>query len=273
MSRPLLSVAIIAQDEEANLRQTLPSLMALAPEIVLVDSGSTDGTVAVAKTFGARILHQNWLGFGAQKNFAIAQCKGEWILSLDADEVLSPRLADSINRTIATAAPQLVGFTIARRNLFLGRWLRHGGYYPDRKLRLFRQGRARFQNRAVHESMIADGPVAPLTGDLIHHTYPALSLYIEHMNRYSSAAVPATGKIQSLPAFLKGVVVNPAATFTYNYLLRGGFLDGREGLLQHLYHAGYVSWKYAKTWEQVKNQKAYRKDKPLMNRVSDYPSE
>lgn len=253
---PLLSVAIIAQDEEANLRQTLPSLTALAPEIVLVDSGSTDGTIAVAEAFGARVLHQHWLGFGAQKNFAIAQCTGEWILSLDADEALSPELADSIDRAISTAASQLVGFTMARRNLFLGRWLRHGGYYPDRKLRLFRRGRAHFQDRSIHESMIADGPVASLTGDLIHHTYPALSLYIEHMNRYSSAAVPATGKIQSLPTFLKGVVANPAATFTYNYLLRGGFLDGREGLLQHLYHAAYVSWKYAKAWEQAKNQRS-----------------
>ncbi len=256
MNLPLLSVAIVAQDEEANLRRTLSSLIELAPEIVLVDSGSIDGSVSIAKAFGARVLHQNWLGFGAQKNFAVAQCTGEWILSLDADEVLSSELADNIHCALLTAAPELAGFSMSRRNLFLGRWLRHGGYYPDRKLRLFRQGRARFQDRVVHESMIADGPVAPLQGDLIHHTYPALSLYIEHMNRYSSAAVPAMEKIESLPAFLKGVVANPAATFAYNYLLRGGFLDGREGLLQHLYHAGYVSWKYAKAWEQGRNQRS-----------------
>ncbi len=252
MSLPLLSVAIVAQDEEVNLRRTLISLTALAPEIVVVDSGSTDSSVSVAKAFGARVLHQSWLGFGAQKNFAIEQCTGEWVFSLDADEVLSSELANNIHLVLSTAAPELAGFTVPRRNLFLGRWLRHGGYYPDRKLRLFRQGRARFQDLAVHESMIADGPVAPLTGDLIHHTYPALSLYIEHMNRYSSAAVPATGNVESLPAFLKGVLANPAATFAYNYLIRGGFLDGREGLLQHLYHAGYVSWKYAKAWEQGK---------------------
>jgi len=259
VSQPLLSVAIIAQDEEANLRQTLSSLTALAPEIVLVDSGSTDSSVAVAEAFGARVLHQSWLGFGAQKNFAIAQCMGEWILSLDADEALSSELAGNIAKAISTAAQELAGFSIARRNLFLGRWLRHGGYYPDRKLRLFRRGRAHFQDRAVHESMIADGPIAPLAGDLIHHTYPALFVYIEHMNRYSSAAVPATEKIESLPAFLKGVIANPAATFAYNYLLRGGFLDGREGLLQHLYHAGYVSWKYAKAWEQGKHQRPTRR--------------
>ncbi len=251
--RPTLSIAIIAKDEEANLRRTLPTVAPLADEIVVVDSGSTDGTVAVAQTFGARVLHREWLGFGPQKNFAISQCTSDWVLSLDADEALSPELAAAILPAIS-AAHGNSGFTIARRNFFLGRALLHGGMYPDRKLRLFRRGTARFEDRPVHESMCTDGTIAPLPGDLLHDAYPTLTLYIEHMNRYSSTSVPLLlrrGKRSgSLPAFVWNILLNPLATFAYNYILRGGFLDGREGFLIHLYHSCYVSWKYAKAWEQ-----------------------
>ncbi len=251
---PTLSVAIVAKNEEANLRRTLPSVVGLADEIVMVDSGSTDGTVAVAKSFGARILHQEWLGFGPQKNFAIAQCTSEWILSLDADEVLSSELISAVPDSIATAPPDLAGFSLARRNYFLGRALRYGGMYPDRKLRLFRRGRARFQDRTVHESMMADGPVHRMNGDLLHYAYPTLTLYLEHANRYSSDNVSILFSrrmiSRSLPGFIWNVIANPIATFFYNYIVRGGFLDQREGLLWHMYHSCYVSWKYAKAWEQ-----------------------
>ncbi len=258
MIRPTLSVAIIAKNEEANLLRTLPTVGPLADEIVLVDSGSTDDTVAVAERYGARVIHQSWLGFGPQKNFAITHCTSEWILSLDADEELSEELAAAIPEAIRNAGPELAGYSLARLNYFLGRPLRHGGYYPDRKLRLFRSGRAAFQDRAVHESMMADGPTAPLKGDLLHRAYPTLALYLEHINRYSSASIPlALGRGKggrSFPAFLWNTVVNPIATFAYNYIGRGGFLDGREGLLLHLYHSCYVSWKYAKAWEASRPQ-------------------
>ncbi len=245
---PTLSIAIIARDEEANLRRTLPDLAGLADEVVLVDSGSADGTVELAQSFGARVLHRDWLGFGPQKNFAIDRCTSEWVMSLDADEAPSAELLAEIPRAVADAPAALAGFTLPRRNFFLGRPMLHGGMYPDRKLRLFRRGRARFEERAVHEAMFADGPVAALAGELLHEAYPSLALYLEHMNRYSSAA--ATGKqSRSLPAFLWNTLANPLATFAYNYGLRGGFLDGREGFLLHLYHSAYVSWKYAKGWE------------------------
>jgi hypothetical protein len=143
---------------------------------------------------------------------------------------------------------------LPRRNFFLGRWIRHGGYYPDPKLRLFRRGGAQFEERAVHETIRRSGPAGRLRGDLIHHAYPTLDAYIEHMNRYSALGATqavARGKTsRSIFTFLWNVFVIPVATFKYNYFLRLGFLDGREGLLLHLYHSVYVSWKYAKAWEK-----------------------
>ena len=256
MGAPALSIAVIARDEAKNLRRLLPAIAPLGAEIVLVDSGSTDGTIEVAAAFGARVLRQSWLGFGPQKNFAIEQCTGEWVLSLDADEVPSPELLARLPKALAEARPELAGYYVARKNHFLGRPIRHGGYYPDRKLRLFRRGRARFEARAVHESMIANGPTAVLDGDLLHEAYPSLALYLEHMNRYSSVSVPLAlehgRSSRSLVTFLWNILANPLATFAYNYGLRGGFLDGREGFLLHLYHSCYVSWKYAKAWEQAR---------------------
>ncbi len=221
----------------------------LADELIVVDSGSTDGTVSVAESFGAHVFRREWHGFGPQKNFSIAQCSSEWILSLDADELPSPELIAEIPRFLATAPAGLAGCSVPRRNFFLSRPMLHGGMYPDRKLRLFRRGRARFEERAVHESMIADGPIAALAGELLHDAYPSLELYLDHMNRYSSAAA-LPKQSRSLPAFLWNTLANPLATFIYNYGLRGGFLDGREGFLLHLYHSAYVSWKYAKAWER-----------------------
>jgi glycosyltransferase involved in cell wall biosynthesis len=246
-----VSVALITKNEEANLRRTLESVR-WASEIVIVDSGSTDGTAEVAREFGAKFLVEPWRGFGAQKNFAIAQCTGEWVLSLDADEEVSPELSQEIQALLG-GSPDAEGYFVPRRNFFLGRWIRRGGYSPDPKLRLFRRGAAQFEERAVHETMQCSGRTGRLRGSLLHHAYPTLESYIEHMNRYSTLGagqVLARGRgRRGLVSFLWNVVVTPAATFLYNYVLRAGFLDGREGLLLHLYHSAYVSWKYAKAWE------------------------
>lgn len=247
-----ISVAIITKNEEANLRRTLQSVR-WASETVIVDSGSTDRTPEIAREFGAKFMVEPWRGFGAQKNFAIALCTGEWVLALDADEEVSPDLAQEI-QTLLAGTPDRDAYFLPRRNFFLGRWIRHGGYWPDPKLRLFRRGAAQFEERAVHETMQFSGPTGRLRGHLLHHAYPTLDSYIEHMNRYSTLGAGqalANGKSsRGLLPFLWNVYVNPAATFQYNYILRGGFLDGREGLLLHLYHSVYVSWKYAKAWEQ-----------------------
>jgi glycosyltransferase involved in cell wall biosynthesis len=245
-----LSVVLITLNEVANLPLTLESV-SWAQEIVVVDSGSTDATVEIGRAAGARVFEEAWKGFGAQKNSAIEHATGEWVLSLDADEEVSEELAREMQGLLA-GEPKFSAYRIPRLNHFLGKPLRHGGYWPDPKLRLFRRGAARFAERAVHETMEARGPVGQLEGHLIHHCYPTLEEYIEHMNRYSTISARMLAEAgrapRSLPALVWNALVNPAATFLYNYVFRLGFLDGREGLLQHLNHSVYIHWKFVKAW-------------------------
>ncbi len=283
-----LSVVIITYNEEANIGRTLASVQPLVAdgkgEIIVVDSGSSDRTVEIAKSLGAKVFVEEWKGFSAQKNSAIDKATGEWILSLDADEEVEPALSKEIC-WLATAIQawqkhgfpvdddpesielrdrglrygldeaDLNGFYIPRSNSFLGRQLRHGGFWPDPKLRLFRNGTGRFDERPVHEDVHVSGVTSTMQrGTLIHHSYPTLSDYIEHMNRYSSlGAEMVVGKAKVRFSFIN-IALRPLFTFIYNYFFRLGFLDGREGLLLHLYHAVYVSWKYAKAWELSRQQ-------------------
>lgn len=243
-----LSVVIITLNEEANLARTLASV-AWADEIIVLDSGSTDRTREVAESFQANFFVEPWKGFAAQKNSALRKASGDWVLSLDADEEVEPALGQEIQQVLALG-PSANGFWISRKNFFLGRWIRHGGFYPDPKLRLFRRGTASFEDRLVHEDVRLEGPAAKLRNHLLHHAYPTLDSYLEHMNRYSSLGAQMVTASKGRAGFSFGdIVIRPHLTFIYNYFLRGGFLDGREGLLLHLYHAGYVSWKYAKAWE------------------------
>jgi Glycosyl transferase family 2 len=252
--RVTLSVAIVTLNEEANLPRTLASV-AWADEVVVVDSGSNDATLAIAQSHGARFVTESWRGFAAQKNFALSLCTSEWVLSLDADEAVSAELAASIQKAIAVP-PSRVAYALPRRNFFLGRWMRYGGYYPDAKLRLFPREQGAFQETPVHETVVFAGEIKRLHGDLLHDAYPTLASYLDHMQRYSTLGAGiaiARGRTGRNPlSFLNGVALNPLATFVYNYVLRAGFLDGREGLLLHLYHSAYVSWKYAKAWESTR---------------------
>jgi glycosyltransferase involved in cell wall biosynthesis len=249
-----LSVVLITLNEAANLPRTLASVRGMG-EIVVVDSGSTDTTVDIARSFGARVFAESWKGFGAQKNSAIAHATGDWILSLDADEEVSSELAQEIQALLA-GEPAFRAYHIPRLNHFLGRPLRHGGYWPDPKLRLFSRGSARFEERPVHETMQSNGPAGQLRGCLIHRCYPTLPDYIEHMNRYSTLAAESlgtSGRARDSWLWLGwNTCLNPAATFLYNYVFRLGFLDGREGLLQHLNHSVYIHWKFAKAWESAR---------------------
>jgi len=250
-----LSIVLITLNEAANLERTLASVR-WAQEIVIVDSGSSDATLRIARAAGARVFVEAWRGFGAQKNSAIAKATGDWILSLDADEEVSPELATEI-QALLVGNPSFAAYRMPRLNHFLGMPLHHGGYWPDPKLRLFRQGAARFEERAVHETLQASVPAGNLKGHLIHRCYPTLAEYIEHMNRYSTAGAAmlvSGGRTSSSWSWLVwNALLNPAATFLYNYVFRLGFLDGRAGLLLHLNHSVYVHWKYAKAWETVRS--------------------
>jgi len=253
-----LSVVLITLNEAANLSRALANV-SWAQEIVVVDSGSTDATKEIAKSLGARVIEEPWKGFAAQKNSAIAHATSEWILSLDGDEEVSSELAHEIE-ALLQGEPPFGAYRIPRLNHFLGKPLRHGGYWPDPKLRLFRSGAARFAERPVHETMQAEGPVGTLASPLLHHCYPTLEDYIEHMNRYSSIGarmLVASGRApRTMPALAWNALLNPVATFIYNYICRLGFLDGREGLLQHLNHSVYIHWKFVKAWHEAKGAKS-----------------
>lgn len=258
-----LSVAIITLNEEANLARTLASVQ-FADEVIVIDSGSTDRTLEIAHSFkNAKVFSEGWKGFSLQKNSAIEKCSSDWILSLDADEELSSELQTEI-RVLLADSPHADAYLLRRRNLFLNRWIRRGGYYPDAKLRLFRRHSAnfaptaRFTERPVHETIAFDGRLETLHHDLVHHAYPTIESYIEHMDRYSTLGAQIVidkGKTsRSWVAFYWNIIAVPGLTFIWNYFFRFGFLDGREGLLLHLYHSTYTSWKYSKAWQTTRKQ-------------------
>jgi glycosyltransferase involved in cell wall biosynthesis len=253
--RKTLSVAMIAMNEEANLPRTLESVR-WADEIIVVDSGSKDRTLEIAESFGAKTSYHDFGGHGEQKNVALDLCTSDWILLLDADEVLTPGLQDEIREVLACedgCEPQYGAYWIPRLNLIFGRWMRHGGFYPDRKLRLFKRGSARLsEGVGPHSTPQFEGPRGKLRHDMLHYAYPDMNIYLEHMNRYSSEIAQLLydkGRTsKSLPALIWNALLNPAATFVYNYFFRLGFLDGREGLLLHLNHSVYIHWKFIKAW-------------------------
>ena len=208
--RKTLSVAIITRNEEANLDRTLGSV-AWADEIVVVDSGSNDRTEEIARSFRSRFFLEEWKGFAAQKNSALEKCSCDWILSLDADEALSDELAKEIWELLERDPP-FDGYALPRRNLFLGRWMRFGGFYPDPKLRLFRRGAAEFEARPVHETLHFPGKAGRLKGDMVHDAYPSLEAYIAHMDRYSTLGaeqVVREGGSRLTWTFAVNVVLNP----------------------------------------------------------------
>ncbi|MGH9500307.1 MAG: glycosyltransferase family 2 protein [Terriglobales bacterium] len=251
-----LSVVLITQNEEANLAGTLESVTPLVQngrgEVIVLDSGSTDRTLEVARSYGAKVFSEPWKGFAAQKNSAMEKASGDWVLQLDADEPLEEALAAEIETALGAAASALQGFWIPRKNFFLGRWIRHGGFYPDLKLRLIRRGCGKFEEYGAHPTIKINGPTGTLKHALVHNAYPTLRGYIDHMNSYSSSGAQVAVKCGHRRFSVADIVLRPVLTFVYNYFIRLGFLDGREGLLLHLYHSVYVSWKYSKAWELAK---------------------
>ena len=242
-----LSVAVVTLNEEERLRACLESVV-WADELVVVDAGSSDKTVAIAREFTDRVLFRAWDGYGAQKNFALGQCQGDWVLSLDADERVSDDLREEIRGTLQGGRPE-VGFYVPRRNILQGRWVRHGGFYPDWQLRLFRRGRGAFVERAVHESVRVDGPTGRIGAPLVHESYRSIGDAVVRLNRYSDLAAEELA-LAGRGGSLVDLLIRPTWRFVSMYVLRAGFLDGWRGLVLAGLHAHYVFLRAAKVRER-----------------------
>jgi len=246
-----LSVIVITQNEESNIVDCLQSV-AWANDIVVVDSKSVDRTVELAKQFTQKVFVTDWLGYGAAKNFALQKATNEWVLWLDADERLTLALASEIQEVIRNDSIAFSGFEVARRAFFLGRWIKHCGWYPGYVVRLFRRIAVTFNTSRVHEKLEYQGAVGRLKNDILHYTDETLFHYLSKFNRYTSLA--AEDLIEARKKFsLYDVLVRPPFLFFKMYVLRLGFLDGMHGLILCLLSSAYVFTKYAKLWEGTKS--------------------
>ncbi len=243
MKKPTLSVVIIALNEERHIGDVLAAATPLADEIILVDSGSTDRTIEIAKSFNAKVIHQDWLGYGKQKNFAIAQATSDWILSLDGDEIMTPELVAEIGVVLESSRiNEFDGFKIPRMLHVGGVPIQHGGFYPDRHLRLFRRGKGKFNDRLVHESVVVDGPVSDLNHALKNMAYENLHEFVQSMENF--ARLSAKQRLLNGAGWWHTSTINelihPGWTFLYRYFARLGFLDGSLGLQLQLAYSDYV---------------------------------
>ena len=239
-----LSVIIITKNEADNIRACLESVK-WADEVIVVDSGSSDDTVNICKALGARVhVTSDWPGFGIQKNRALSYATGEWVLSLDADERVTPELRSEIESTVSDPHGH-AGFRIPRLSSFCGRHMRHSGWYPDFVTRLFLRGAARFSDDLVHESVIVNGKVGELRQPLLHETFHDLEELLAKMNHYSTAGALMLSE-KNKTATLKKAVGHAAWAFFRTYFLRAGFLDGREGFMLAVSTAESTYYRYAK---------------------------
>jgi len=245
MTQLRLSVVMIVRDEAAVIRRALDSV-AWADEIVVLDSGSTDDTVAICRQYTDHVFETDWPGFGAQKNRALSHARGTWVLSLDADEWLSEALAAQIRALLARSDDSLAdGYTLLRLSSYCGRYLRHSGWWPDPVLRLFRRDKGRFSDDRVHERVLLDGPVQALQGLLMHESYRSLDQVLDKVNRYSresALALHARGR----RAGLGTAIGHGLWAFFRTYVLRRGFLDGREGFIVAVSNAEGSYYRYLK---------------------------
>jgi len=238
-----ISAAIITYNEERNIARALESLRC-CDEIVVVDSGSTDRTVELATKLGARVLDLAWRGYAGQKNYASECCQNDWVLSLDADEALSEALEAEIWQ-IKKNGPEFDAYTMPRLAQYLGRWILHSGWYPDRKIRLYDRRHAKWVGNFVHESVVVDGRVGHLNANILHFTCSSLSEHLRTLDRYTTLAAEQLVS-QKAEIGWKELALDPAWTFLRTYFLQRGFLDGYEGLAIAYMAAFYNFLKYAK---------------------------
>ena len=240
-----LSVCIIAKNAAGQIGDCIDSV-GFADEVLVVDSGSTDATRAIAEVRGCRVVEQAWLGFGKQKQFAVAAARNDWVLCLDIDERVTPALETSIRRVIANGT--IYAYKMPRRNRFLGRWLTHGEGYPDWSLRLFHRQYAGWSNDPVHEAVITTEPVGQLTGDLLHDSAEDVATYLQKQNHYSTLHAEAL-YAQGVRAGYAKLVLSPLSRFIKFYVLRRGFLDGGPGFAHVAVSCFAAFAKYAKLIE------------------------
>ena len=248
---PTLSVILITRNEEANLADCLASLEGIAQQIVVVDTNSSDRTLDIAKSYGAVIAQpQDWPGFGPQKNRALDLATGEWVLSLDADERLTPALKSEIVTAIHDSA-HVDCFAIPRLSWYCGRFIRHSGWNPDYVDRLFKRGSARFSDDLVHERLLPSGQVAKLENPMLHYSFMNYSQVLQKIDRYSTASAEqafAKGKTSTpLKAVLHGVW-----SFFRTYFLQAGFLDGPQGFTLAMSNAQGTYYRYIKLWHLIR---------------------
>lgn len=257
-STPRLSVVLITKNEARHIQACLASV-SFADEWIVVDSGSRDGTAALAAAAGAKVITtDDWPGFGPQKNRALAAATGDWVLSIDADERVTPALAQQIRA--ALAAPAADGYTLSRLSSFCGEWIRHGDWYPDHVLRLFRRSAGRFSDDLVHERVICEGQVGHLSGDLLHESIPSLESCLQKLDRYSTERAVQLHRAGRRGGFGKALTHGLWA-FLRSYLLRRGFLDGRMGFVVAVSIAEGTYYRYLKMWlldEQHRTQPGSR---------------
>ncbi|MFY9556711.1 MAG: glycosyltransferase family 2 protein [Blastocatellia bacterium] len=245
-----ITATVITLNEEHNIAAALESL-SWADEIIVVDAESTDRTVDIARRFTDRVFVRPWPGYSAQKNFAAHQSTNDWILSLDADERVSAELARAIEGVRSANEPQAAGFEMPRLTFYLGRWIKHSGWHPDYKLRLYDRRRARWQGDYVHETLELDGKVETLSGNIVHYTVRDASEHHLRMDRYTTLAAEqafSKGKRASLVSLL----VLPTAVFVRSYIFKLGLFDGVPGLAIARFAAHYEFLKNLKLWEMGK---------------------
>jgi glycosyltransferase involved in cell wall biosynthesis len=240
-----LSVTVIAKNEEADLEAALASV-AWADEIIVVDAESTDQTVEIARRFTDKVIVKPWEGYVAQKNFAASVAKHDWILSLDADERVTPQLADEIRQTLAQ--PAHAAYDIPRVTWHLGRWVRTTDWYPDTQRRLYDRRAAQWTGRHVHEAVTVNGSVGRLKGELQHYAYRDISDHLETIDRYTTYAARQMRE-EGRRAGIISLVAHPPLAFLRNYVAKGGFRDGKAGFIISSLNAYYVYLKFAKLWE------------------------
>jgi glycosyltransferase involved in cell wall biosynthesis len=243
-----ISVVLITKNEEHNIRDCLKSVD-WADEVVVVDAESQDRTRELAGEYTQRVFVRPWPGFGAQKNFGINQAASDWILILDADERVSPELKDEIqNLVLSWSAADPVAFEIPRRNIFYGKWVRWGGAYPDCQIRLFRKGKAQYNDVEVHENLLISGVVGALKGHFIHYTERHIVDHFRKFNLYTTLAAREKRKLVDHVRWYH-LLFNPLIVFLKSYVLRRGFRDGMRGFIFAVFASMYTFVKYAKLWE------------------------